>query len=111
MRLLPRPEIAARWRALPFDDRLGMMIATVAIATAAAGGTSHAYSQPVYGPIDEVSHTAYAFHVGAFGVPPVLGRDRAFLGRKGAATDIRQGSRCTRVLREQRVNQGLLLCA
>ena len=83
MRLLPRHEIAARWRALSFDDRVGMLVATVAIAVAAAVGTSHAYSQPVYGPIDEVSHTAYAFHVGAFGVPPVLGRDRAFLGRKG----------------------------
>ena len=83
MRLLPRHEIAARWRALSFDDRVGVLVATVAIAVAAAVGTSHAYSQPVYGPIDEVSHTAYAFHVGAFGVPPVLGRDRAFLGREG----------------------------
>ena len=53
------------------------------MAVATSTGVAHSFSQPVYGPIDEVSHTAYAFHVGKYGVPPVLGRDRAFIGRKG----------------------------
>ena len=89
MRLLPRHVTAARWRASSLDDRVGVLIAMVAIAVASAVGVSHAYSQPVYGPIDEVSHTAYAFHVGAFGVPPVFGRDRAFMGRKGIGLGLR----------------------
>ncbi len=82
--MLPRHGAGARWRASSLDDRLGLLVAVVAMAVAACTGIAHAYSQPVYGPIDEVSHTAYAFHVGKYGVPPVLGRDRAFIGRKGA---------------------------
>lgn len=89
MRLLPRPAIAVRWRASSTDDRIGLVMAFAALVVASCVGVAHAYSQPVYGPIDEVSHTAYAYHVGAFGVPPVLGRDRAFLDRK----DVVLGSR------------------
>ena len=85
MRLLPRHEIAARWRASSIDDRLGLLVLFVALTVATSVGIAHAYRQPVYGPIDEVSHTAYAFHVGKYGVPPVLGRDRAFIGRSGVA--------------------------
>lgn len=62
-----------------------MLIAVVAIAVAVSTGVAHSFSQPIYGPIDEASHTAYAFHVGKYGVPPVLGRDRAFIGRTGVA--------------------------
>ena len=89
MRLLPRHAIAARWRASSIDDRLGLFLLLAALAVASSVGVAHAYSQPVYGPIDEVSHTAYAFHVGAYGVPPVLGRDHAFLGRKGVPLGLR----------------------
>jgi Dolichyl-phosphate-mannose-protein mannosyltransferase len=81
--MLPRHGVGARWRASSLDDRLGLLVTFLALAVAASTGISHSFAQPVYGPIDEVSHTAYAFHVGKFGVPPVLGRDRAFIGRKG----------------------------
>jgi hypothetical protein len=84
VRKLPWHVVGARWRASSLDDRLGLLIALAAMAVATSVGTAHSFSQPVYGPIDEVSHTAYAFHVGKYGVPPVLGRDRAFIGRKGA---------------------------
>lgn len=89
MRTLPRLGVGARWRASSLNDRLGLLVAIFAIGVAAATGISHSYAQPVYGPIDEVSHTAYAFHVGAYGVPPVLGRDRAFIGRKGVPLGLR----------------------
>jgi hypothetical protein len=59
-------------------------VAIAAVVLAVCTGGAHAFNQPVYGPIDEASHTAYAFHVGKYGVPPVLGRDRAFIGRSGA---------------------------
>lgn len=83
MRLLPRHVIAVRWRASSLDDRLGLLMALVAVAVTSAVGVSHAYSQPVYGPIDEISHTSYAFHVGKYGLPPLLGRDHSFVDRKG----------------------------
>ena len=80
--MLPRHGVGARWRASSLDDRLGLLVAVLALAVATSTGISHTFAQPVYGPIDEVSHTAYAFHVGKYGVPPVLGRDRAFIARK-----------------------------
>jgi hypothetical protein len=81
---LPRHKIGVDWRASSLDDGLGVLVAVVAMLLAMGTGGAHAFHQPVYGPIDEVSHTAYAFHVAKYGVPPVLGRDRAFIGRHGA---------------------------
>jgi|tagenome__1003787_1003787.scaffolds.fasta_scaffold20934881_2 hypothetical protein len=72
------------WRASSLDDGLGVFVGVVAILLAMSTGGAHAFHQPVYGPIDEVSHTAYAFHIAKYGVPPVLGRDRAFIKRHGA---------------------------
>jgi hypothetical protein len=81
--------IGVGWRASSLDDGLGLLVGIVAILLAMSTGAAHAFHQPVYGPIDEVSHTAYAFHVGKYGVPPVLGRDRAFIGRHGVALGAR----------------------
>ena len=39
----------------------------------------HDARRPVYGPIDEITHTAYVLAVAKDGIPPVVGRDRAFV--------------------------------
>ena len=65
------------------DGLIGLALGVAAVALISILGIAHAINQPVYGPIDEVSHTAYVFHVARYGVPPLLGRDRSYLGRKG----------------------------
>ena len=39
---------------------------------------AHDVDRAIYGPIDEVTHTAYVLAVAKDGIPPLLGRDRAF---------------------------------
>ncbi len=50
----------------------------------------HDAHRPIYGPIDEITHTAYVLAVAKDGLPPFVGRDRAFVGRPPiAARDVR----------------------
>ena len=59
------------------DDAIGGALTVVALVLMTLIG-AHDVDRAVYGPIDEVTHTAYVLAVAKDGIPPLLGRDRAF---------------------------------
>jgi hypothetical protein len=61
------------------DGRIAAAMCVVAVGLCALLGIVHSVNQPVYGPIDEVSHAAYVYRVADHYFPPVLGRDTASL--------------------------------
>ena len=70
---------AARLRPrVGIDDAIGGALTLVALVLLTMIGV-HDSRRPVYGPIDEVTHTAYVLAVAKDGIPPFLGRDRAFV--------------------------------
>jgi hypothetical protein len=70
------------------DDTIGAALTVVALVLVLLIGVEDAH-RAVYGPVDEVTHTAYVLAVAKDGLPPVLGRDRAFLGKPAlAARDV-----------------------
>jgi hypothetical protein len=81
---------AARLRLLiGLDDAIGASLALVAIILVASIGV-HDARLPKYGPIDEITHTAYVLAVAKDFLPPFVGRDRAYVGRAPlAARDVR----------------------
>jgi hypothetical protein len=71
------------------DEAIGAALTAMAIVLTLVIGI-HDARRAVYGPIDEVTHTAYVLAVAKDGIPPELGRDRAFVGdRKIAPRDVR----------------------
>ena len=71
---------AARLRArIGLDDAIGASLTVLALVVVLAVGI-HDSRRPVYGPIDEMAHTAYVLAVAKDGIPPQIGRDRAFIG-------------------------------
>ena len=60
------------------DDAIGGALAAVALVLMLLIGI-HDARRPVYGPIDELTHTAYVLAVASDGIPPEVGRDRAFV--------------------------------
>ncbi len=81
---------AARLRPrLGLDDAIGIGLTVVALVLTALIGVKDS-ERPIYGPIDEITHTAYVLAVAKDGIPPFLGRDRAFAGPGPmAARDVR----------------------
>lgn len=72
---------AARLRArVGLDDAIGASLMVVALVLMASIGYHNA-RLPAYGPIDEITHTAYVMAVAKDGIPPFVGRDQAFVGR------------------------------
>jgi hypothetical protein len=72
------------------DEAIGAALTAMAIVLTLVIGI-HDARRAVYGPIDEVTHTAYVLAVAKDGIPPELGRDRAFVGsqKKIAPRDVR----------------------
>ena len=71
--------MAARLRTrVGLDDAIGGALAAVALVLMLLIGI-HDARRPVYGPIDEITHTAYVLAVAKDGIPPEVGRDRAFV--------------------------------
>ena len=71
--------MVARLRArVGLDEAIGGALAAVAIVLMLLIGI-HDSRRPVYGPIDELTHTAYVLAVASDGIPPEVGRDRAFV--------------------------------
>jgi hypothetical protein len=60
------------------DEAIGGALAAVALVLMLLIGI-HDSRRPVYGPIDELTHTAYVLAVASDGIPPEVGRDRAFV--------------------------------
>lgn len=60
---------------------LGIALAALFVAV---DGVNEARTAPLYGLLDEVAHIGYAIAVADSGVPPMLGRDRIFVGGTGA---------------------------
>jgi hypothetical protein len=81
---------AARLRArIGLDDAIGASLTLVAIILVTSTGIHNA-RLPKYGPIDEVTHTAYVLAVAKDFIPPFVGRDLAYIGRAPiAARDVR----------------------
>ena len=81
---------AARLRPrVGIDDAIGASLTIVALVLTPLIGV-HDARRPVYGPIDEITHTAYVLAVAKDGIPPMLGRDRAFIRpRPLAPRDVR----------------------
>jgi hypothetical protein len=72
--------MAARLRArVGLDDAIGAALAVVGLLLMLLIGI-HDARRPVYGPIDEITHTAYVLAVAKDGIPPRVGRDQAFVG-------------------------------
>jgi hypothetical protein len=71
------------------DDAIGGSLAIAALVLMTLIGV-HDARRPVYGPIDEVTHTAYVLAVAKDGLPPMLTRDRAFIrpSRQMAPRDV-----------------------
>ena len=65
------------------DEAIGGALAAVALVLMLLIGI-HDARRPVYGPIDELTHTAYVLAVASDGIPPEVGRDRAFVRRRTA---------------------------
>jgi len=71
--------MVARLRArVRLDEAIGGGLAAVAIVLMLLIGI-HDSRRPIYGPIDELTHTAYVLAVAEDGIPPEVGRDRAFV--------------------------------
>jgi len=71
--------MVARLRArVGLDEAIGGGLAAVAIVLMLLIGI-HDSRRPIYGPIDELTHTAYVLAVAEDGIPPEVGRDRAFV--------------------------------
>lgn len=85
MRVVTSALTAARLRArVGLDDAIGGGLLLVALVLMASVGYHNA-RLPAYGPIDEITHTAYVMAVAKDGIPPFVGRDQAFVGRKPIA--------------------------
>jgi hypothetical protein len=69
-------------RRVGVDDAIGGSLTLIALVLIAFIGV-HEARRPIYGPIDEFTHTAYVLAVAKDGIPPFYGRDRAFI-RPGA---------------------------
>jgi hypothetical protein len=71
---------AGRLRArVGLDDAIGAGLTLVAIVLVACIGVHNA-RLPKYGPIDEITHTAYVLAVAKDFIPPFVGRDLAYVG-------------------------------
>jgi hypothetical protein len=72
---------ANRLRArIGLDDAIGGGLTAVALLLTALIGVHNA-QLPKYGPIDEITHTAYVLAIAKDGIPPFVGRDLAYVGR------------------------------
>ena len=73
-------------RAAPrgWEARIAVLATVVAALFVVVDGVHEARTAPLYGLLDEVSHIGYAIAVADSGVPPVLGRDRIFVGGSAA---------------------------